>query len=215
MTEVKKPSYIDWERIEIEYRAGLLSIREIADAHGISDTAIRKYAKGSKTRLPWERDLNAKIQSKADAMVRAELVRSTVRAETATEREVVEASAIAIAEVRNTHRSDIRRNRSLTMRLLEELEQTTDNRELFEQLGEILAAPDDKGTDKLNDIYRKVISLPSRIDSMKKLAETLKTVIALERETYGIDDGKTKTAGDALDKFLSSLDGGSASLLPN
>jgi hypothetical protein len=31
----------DWERIELDYRAGLLSIREIAESQGISHTAIK------------------------------------------------------------------------------------------------------------------------------------------------------------------------------
>lgn len=35
----------DWDRIELEYLSGEVSIREIADRHEISDTAIRKRAK--------------------------------------------------------------------------------------------------------------------------------------------------------------------------
>jgi hypothetical protein len=38
----------DWERIEADYRAGLLSVREIAAAHGVSHTAIQKRAKSRK-----------------------------------------------------------------------------------------------------------------------------------------------------------------------
>ena len=41
----------DWERIEFDYRAGLLSSREIASAGGVSHTAINKRAK----RLGWAR----------------------------------------------------------------------------------------------------------------------------------------------------------------
>ncbi len=35
----------DWEAIESAYRAGVMSLREIASQHGISDTAVRKRAK--------------------------------------------------------------------------------------------------------------------------------------------------------------------------
>ena len=35
---------IDWERVEAQFRAGQLSVREIARQHGISDKAIRKKA---------------------------------------------------------------------------------------------------------------------------------------------------------------------------
>lgn len=55
----------DWEAIERAYRAGLLSIREIASTQGITHGAINKRAK----RDGWGRNLKAKIQAKADALV--------------------------------------------------------------------------------------------------------------------------------------------------
>ena len=36
---------IDWERVEADYRAGLLSVREIAAAHSVSHTAIGNRSK--------------------------------------------------------------------------------------------------------------------------------------------------------------------------
>ena len=44
----------DWERIELDYRAGIKSLRQIADEGGITEGAIRKRAK----RDAWERDLS-------------------------------------------------------------------------------------------------------------------------------------------------------------
>jgi len=49
MTEAKKSP--DWERIEAGYRAGVMSLRELATLHGITEGAIRKRAK----RDEWER----------------------------------------------------------------------------------------------------------------------------------------------------------------
>ncbi|MGQ7090747.1 hypothetical protein ACUOBA_18165, partial [Escherichia coli] len=40
----------------------------------------------------------------------------------------------------------------------------------------------------LNEIYQKVISLPSRVKSMKDLSDSLKTLIGLEREAYSIEN---------------------------
>lgn len=182
----KKP---DWERIECDYRAGILSLREIAAKDGnVTEGAIRKRAK----RDGWVRDLGAKIKARADELVRKELVREEVRSErTATEREVIEANAARIAQVRGEHRSDISRARALAISLLGELEAQTCDLDLLEQLGDMLRKEDDKGMDKLNDLYHKVIALPSRVDSVKKLAETLKNLIGLEREAYGL-----ATAGD-------------------
>jgi hypothetical protein len=173
----------DWERIEIDFRAGVLSVREIGAKHGLSHTAINKRAKAE----GWDRDLNAKVKARADAMVAKREVSAMVATEKVeTERQVVEASAQVIANVRMGHRDDIRRFRRLAMALLSELEAETGDPALFEELGEMLRAEDDKGRDARNDIYRKVISSVGRIDSMKKLADTLKTLIALEREAYGI-----------------------------
>lgn len=178
-----KKGQVDWERVESLYRAGLLSVREIAAAHGVSHTAIQKRAKSD----GWERDLTAKIKAKADSLVAKREVAKQVAAErAATDTAVVEANAEVIAGIRMAHRTDIARSRSLAMALLAELEAETGEVELYQQLGDLLRAPDENGMDKLNDLYRKVIGLPSRVDSAKKLAESLRHLIGLEREAYGL-----------------------------
>jgi len=189
----------DWERIEADYRAGVLSLREIAAPYKVTEGAIRKRAK----RDGWARDLNAKIQAKAEELVRKEAVRSEVRSTQAiSEREIIEANAERIAQVRSEHRGDIRRMRDLALGLLSELEGQSADPALLAQLGEMLRAPDDAGMDRLNDLYRKIISTPSRIDSAKKLAETLRHAIGLEREAYGLDAAAPKEgAGDITITF--------------
>lgn len=193
MTEKQAP---DWERIEQLYRAGLLSVREIAAACGVSHTAIQKKAKA----LGWERDLQAKIKAKADSLVaKAEVAKEVATETLATERGIVDANAQVIANIRIAHRTDIGRYRKLANKLLEELEGLTDNRDLFEQLGELLLSPDDNGMDRLNDLYRKVIDLPNRTKVMKELGDTLKNLIALERQAYGLandDAGGPPPAAD-------------------
>lgn len=175
----------DWEAIETAYRSGVMSLREIASQHGISEGAIRKRAK----RDDWSRDLNAKIQQKADDLVRKQEVRKQVRNEsTLTERVLIEATAEVIATVRMEHRGDIRRARELTNTLFDELGAQCADVSALEQLGDIMFDPDDKGRDRLNEIYQKVISLPSRVKSMKDLSDSLKTLIGLEREAYSIEN---------------------------
>lgn len=175
----------DWEAIERDYRAGLLSIREVAARHGCTHTAINKRAKAE----GWERDLKAKIKAKAEALVSKREVSSEVSSRAAeTERQIVEANAEAIVSVRMAHRGDIRRSRSLANKLLAELEQLTDHRELAEAFGEIMRNPDGFGNDRLNDLYHKIIALPNRTKIMRELAETLKVLIALERQAYSLDE---------------------------
>lgn len=195
----------DWEAIESAYRAGLLSLREIASQNGISDTAIRKRAKKD----GWVRDLAAKIQSKADDLVRRREVRTEVRTENVTsERELVEATAEVIANVRMEHRGDIRRARKLANSLLDELEAECADVASLQELGELLRREDDNGMDRLNDLYQKIISMPGRVKSMKDLSDTLKTLIGLERQAYDIGDKDTGSAVDKLSDLMDSLSQG-------
>lgn len=203
MAQAKKAAP-DWERIEADYRAGVLSVREIAASQGITHGAINKRAK----RDGWERNLAKRIQAKADALVSKREVSTQVSTETkVSERVIVEANAEVIAGIRMTHRQDIARSRKVAMSLLEELEVVTENRALFEELGEVLRCEDDKGNDRRNDIYSKVISSAGRVSSMKQLADTLKTLVGLEREAYGITGGKDSEDGPAISRIeLVSLD---------
>ncbi|HDC4842597.1 TPA: hypothetical protein O8U67_002694 [Enterobacter kobei] len=175
----------DWEAIESAYRAGVLSVRELAGKYGISHQAISKRAKKD----GWERDLKAKVQAKADALVaKREVARQVATESTISERQLIEATAEVIATVRMEHRGDIRRARELTNTLFDELAGECGDVAALEMLGDLMRREDDKGQDKLNDLYHKIISLPSRVKSMKDLSDSLKTLIGLEREAYSIEN---------------------------
>lgn len=195
----KKP---DWEAIESVYRAGLMSLREIASLHGISEGAIRKRAK----RDNWSRDLNAKVRSRADDLVRKQQVRKQVRSEVKlSERVLIEASAEIIATVRMEHRGDIRRARELANYLFDELGAECTNIDTLKQLGQLMFAPDDNGRDKLNEIYHAIISLPERVKAVKALSETLKHLINLERQAYGIDEIQPNNNADQISQLMDEL----------
>jgi hypothetical protein len=191
MTDAPTTRATDWERVEADYRAGVLSQREMASAHGISHTAIQKRAK----RDGWTRDLAAKIQAKADALVAKQAVASQVATETpatvATERLIVEANAEAIAGVRLSHRADIRRARGLALKMLGELEAITGEETIIDELRELLEQRDPDSGVALDIAVAKVVNLPSRITSGKALSDMLKTLVTLEREAWGLEtDGK-------------------------
>ena len=65
---------IDWEAVEREYRAGVKTLRQIADEFGVSNPAIVKRAK----RDGWARNLAAKIQAKAESLVSKQEVSNEV-----------------------------------------------------------------------------------------------------------------------------------------
>ena len=192
----------DWEAIESAYRAGVMSLREIASQHDISEGAIRKRAK----RDDWSRDLNAKIKARSDDMVRKQEVRSQVRRETVlSERVLIEATAEVITNVRMEHRGDIRRARELANVLFDELSAECADVAALEKLGELMIEPDDNGRDKLNELYHAVISLPERVKSAKALSETLKNLIGLERQAYGLDDMQPNKTASQLSDLMDEL----------
>jgi hypothetical protein len=210
--EPAKKVQADWERIELDYRAGIKTLRQIAEAHGITHGAINKRAK----RDGWERDLKAKIQQKADALVsRAAVAKKVSKESKIAERDVIETNASAVAEVRLSHRHDIQRSRRITMALLEELEGQTgaDTVALLYGLGDMMRNPDKHGQDKLNDLYHKIISLPGRAKTMKDLGESLRVLVALERQAFGLDD-KEDGAEDPLTALLKSIQSSGSSLRP-
>lgn len=199
----KKPE-TDWERIEYLYRAGVLSVREISVTCGPSHTAINKRAKAH----GWERDLKAKIQAKADALVsKAEVSKQVSKEQMETERVIVDANAQVIADIRISHRTDIGRSRRIANKLLDELESITDEngtlRELIDQM------KDNEGPSALLEAAQKMAGLPGRSKIIKELSETLKNLITLERQAYGLgNDGspdRGKMSDDELDARIRQM----------
>lgn len=193
----------DWEAIERAYRAGLLSVREIAASCGVSHTAIQKRAKAN----GWERDLKAKIKAKADSLVAKREVATQVASKSVeTEREIIEVNAEVIANIRMAHRGDISRGRRLTNKLLDELEALTDEQGTIKELIAQLRDADHDDGDAMADVLalaNKMGALPSRTKTMKELAETLKTLVALERQAYDLD---TKSGGNDADELSKMMD---------
>lgn len=168
---------IDWERIELDYRAGVMSIREIASKHGITDTAIRKKAKAQ----DWVRDVSAKIQAKADKLVRIQEVRTEVRNSKEykqTEKQIIDANAAAIADIRLSHRKDFVRFKTTIESLQNELD----------------------ALNAIKDPYNLVI----RTKVLKDLTDTHAKIVALERQAYNMDKEMAQTK-DPLTELIASI----------
>ena len=199
MDMAKRP---DWEAIESAYRAGVMSIRKIASQYEITHQAISKRAK----KEGWERDLKAKVKARAENLVAKREVASLVATEKAiSERQLIEANAEVIANVRMEHRGDIRRARELTNNLFDELSAECADVPALRKLGELMFSPDDNGRDKLNEIYHSIISLPERVKSAKALSETFKNLVGLERQAYGLDDVQPNKTASQLSELMDDL----------
>lgn len=171
----------DWELIQNDYAAGIKTLRQIASEHGCTEGYVRKKAKAEN----WDRDLSARIKVRSESIVRNSTQKAAVQA---TEREIIEAVATIHATILIKHRTRISKYQELCEALYAEVSGQTIAKEEFEKLGELMFEPDQNGIDRLNELYKKVIATPSRVDSTKKLSETLKNLIGLERQAWNMSD---------------------------
>lgn len=182
----------DWEAIERDYRAGILSIRELASQHGVSDTAIRKHAK----KHGWTRDLTAKVQERAKALV----VRAEVRTANnlRTERELVEEAAQTVAAVQMLHRRDVAAGRGLVELLMTQLHEAASHRDDIEEAIDEEYAEDMEAAGKnpgakeaarvKRTMMRRAVSLPTHAMTIRNLANAMKALIPLERQAFNLGD---------------------------
>ncbi|PHV09594.1 hypothetical protein [Chitinimonas sp. BJB300] len=189
---------VDWEGIEGDYRAGVLSLREIGRKFDVSDTLIRRKAK----ELRWERDLSEKVQ----AEVRAELVRTEVRnsqartnqcepanlrtkrtADPKRDREIVEAAAATGVAVVMSHRRDVAAARGIASLLLNELHDASQDIEAIEA-AILTETQDDAGNLRRNQMM-KAVSLSTRAGTVRDLSTALKNLVTIERQAFGLDRG--------------------------
>lgn len=220
------PRKIDYERIEPGWRAGIKSPAQLAAEYtretgvSVSHAAIIKHFK----KLGVPRDLAAKVHAKADAMVMESMVTGKVSpVTTKRESEIVEESATQVAQIRISHRKDIGRTRDLCLALLVELEVASKEALTIQELADLLdsaqkgESEDAKGlSDSIWKALDRAMQLPGRAGTLKALADSLKTLVTLEREAWGLSsdpkapggsDGgpAAKTADDLTDDELAAI----------
>jgi hypothetical protein len=161
----------DWALIEREYRAGQLSIAEIARQSGITRGAIQKRAK----RDGWARDLLPAVQAK----VKDKLVRDAAP-EGALEAEAVDAAAARAVEVVRQHRGLLSRLNRIATRLTLDLE--------LHLTGQLPVVPWMHPTDTVAGVVLRV-------------AQALGRAVPLERQAFSVgvaDDAKPQRPTVAL-----------------
>ena len=181
----------DWESIEGMYRAGLLSVREIARSHGISHVAILKRAKAD----GWARDLTAKVrQAVTTALVTSEVTSEVTKEDLVTERQIVEAAAAQVIALVRSHRKEIGRSRAMITTLMDQLEMAAESRDLLEQIIDDVEDGSTGASTKRREALFRAVALPAHAAVLKSLADTLKTVIGLEREAFNVTAATSEPA---------------------
>lgn len=206
MTEAGK-KHVDWELIEKDYRAGIKTVRQIAEERGVSHTAINKKAK----QFAWERDLEQKIQTAAKNKVSRKAVSTEVSTATKlSDAQVVEKYADIVASVDEIQREDVKLAIDNSRSQLQELVALGDPkfREVLEAIGEAFdeSGPTANGgwkTDKVNELYKYIISLAGRVKMAKEIAGSHGVYIPLQRKIFGLD--QEKQSSNEIDQLLKRI----------
>ena len=201
----------DWAGIEVEFRAGR-SFRAIAKQFGLSSSRVKQRS----DKENWQRDLAGPIQERAAQLAAERLAlqhrpppgppepkppkpsnERTIPLKPMyelapprpkmTDEEIIEVNAERVACVRGEHRVDITRARALVVKLMTacEAEAVLDD-ELQAMFAAMKAGIAGATQAQIDEMSKRVASLPTRIKCVRDLAETLRVLVIMEREAYGI-----------------------------
>lgn len=213
----ENPPTPDWDRIEADYRAGIKSLRQIALENGLTHPAIKKRA----DKMDWSRDLKPKIHARAEELVSRAMVTSPVTTKAGstdfgnpprtTENAIVAANAQAVSEVWIGQRRGVKRTLAIFDVLCGELEMISNPEGIgsLERLIDIVRTPDHAETElekkrrqsKQSDELAKILGIPERVDTFKRLIETQVKLHDLQRQAYGITEKTVETPPDAVGRL--------------
>jgi hypothetical protein len=194
---------LDWEAIERDYRAGVLSDRELGKRHGCSHTAIQNRAKAKR----WVKDLTARVANRVKtALVVREVAEEPAQAtddgngkpdggnpgnpgnkaedRRQAEARTVEEAARTVVEVVRSHRHGIQKASALVHTLMGQLGEAAECRETLRDLIEDETDGDRSPTRRLGML--KAVSIPAHAGTIRDLATAMQRLVTLERQAFNI-----------------------------
>jgi AraC-like DNA-binding protein len=177
----KKKDKQDWEAIEKDVRAGVLSLREISRRFKCPESTLRKKIKDE----GWERSLVDRVRLRAQE----KLLRKNMRKPNATDEEIVEEKSEEVAEVLFSHRRDISKMKRVEQELLLELKNEPTKLWIGQYQGKII---------------EKVVAIAvtERAAALNNLANVQHKRIALERQAYGMTDNTNPDEDESLKEII-------------
>lgn len=203
-----KKARTDWEAVERDYRAGKLTLREMATKHGCTNGRICQVSKEKN----WTRGDLQEVVRKA---TQAALIEQDLSTEVSRVKQGLSDTVAAAVELNKQvilqHRGDLKSTRNVMIDMLTELATTTKSADqleaMFESLTDELTGPAKMAAAQQ---FRDFMRLHTRIGSVHKLADALKKVQELERKAFNLDDdskGGSSGYEDALEDVISEIEG--------
>ena len=193
MTEKKrgKPVRTDWEAAERDYRTGKFSNVELAAKHKIDPATLSRKIKADRAldSARWQKDLTEVVRQATNARLMADLVKEKVKEGQEQVNVAVQAAALQNTEVILRQRGDIKNARDLAIDMLQELRLGTHSPE--ELQGLLRAATEGMDPEDLPAVqqsFKDLLKLHSRVTSVQRLADTLSKLQSLERKAFSLDD---------------------------
>lgn len=197
---------VDWDAVDRDYRAGTLTVRELATKHSTDHATIVRRAK----RLGLTRDLSDAVREATNARLIADTITKEVTSRVTKSHQEVTSTVMAAAEVNARvimgHRGELGQARALANALLVELQQAALTEDDQQLLAEVLVGEGAKPADlaKARGAVARAIGLGGRVTSMRALGETFARLQAAERAAYGIEQAP-RAAEDPMDVLLKGL----------
>lgn len=194
-----------WEQIRNEYRAGQLSVRDIAKAFqpdGPTEAAIRSRAKKGENGVPWERDLTDQVRAATRAKLNAADALPSAKPQ-----EIIAAAADRNFKAVQAHMKSLGRLAELEEKLFERIERGFADMDVFdeaENIMERITAAIDMPKARQVEMAFAALFTPEmdRATLLKNLTRCVSDVttavgkrIQLERQALNIDKADDKPAG--------------------
>ena len=157
---------IDWEAVCRDFRAGMLSVREVGTLYHVSHVSIIRKAR----KEGWTRDLTKRVREAVTRKV------TTDAATVGSEDKIIEEAADRALAVIRKHRTSISSLAETETKLLKELHTAPKKLWIGQYQGRII---------------QKVVAIAvtERSAALLSLAGVLERRIKLERQAFGISDG--------------------------
>lgn len=203
---------VDWEAIEADYRIGALSLRQMADKHGVHKSAITRKA----NKDAWPRDLSKLVEAgtkaalidkaKKSAQAAADALESAHQSAQQSAHRVLSGVDAAVSQrvaVLSKHQDAVAESVAAAISLQRELIVASMS---VPELKAIAAAVKDSEPSLAKDLMA-LAQLPTRAMTAKTIVDTLAKAITTERQAHGITDNDGgANEGNDIDALLLRVD---------